>query len=177
MNIKLFLCRFHIPGWYKRRKLAALFEVTADAFAGKQMRPGARGYRSLLSDYAVYTRTGAARALENPESLSTIKSRLYHGAYRLGAELRRELGIKTRGDFQTAVRAVYKALEIDLSCDQAGGFTVRKCFFSRYYSGAVCAIVAALDRGLVAGLSNGGQMDFSERITENSPCCRGRITI
>jgi hypothetical protein len=177
MNTKLFLCRFHIPGRYKRGKLAALFEITAEAFAGRETRPVVRGYRSLLSDYALYTRNEAARALENPESLAAIRSRLYHGAYRLGAALRCELGVKTRGDFQTAVRAVYKALKIDLSFDQAGGFTVRKCFFSGYYSGVVCAIVSALDQGLVAGLSNGGQMDFSERITENSPCCRGRITI
>ena len=49
---------------------------------------------------------------------------------------------------------------------------IPKCFFSAYYSGPVCRVVAALDQGLAAGLSRGGRLTFVGRITEGNAACR-----
>jgi hypothetical protein len=176
MNLKLLVCQLYIPGFYKRAKLARLFQITAQAFTGNEIRPAAKRFDTLLTDYAVFTREQAAKALEKSVSLETIKFHLFNSACQMGTELRQELAIKNHRDFRIAARAIYKTLKIDFLCHHTGEFTITKCFFSNFYSGAVCAIMSSLDCGLIAGLSNGLRMNFAQRITENCPCCKGRIS-
>jgi hypothetical protein len=65
-------------------------------------------------------------------------------------------------------------LAIDLSLDAGGGVTVRRCSLADRYTPEVCRFMSAMDEGLVAGLC-GGRLAFSERLTEGSGRCRGRI--
>ena len=37
--------------------------------------------------------------------------------------------------------------------------------------------MSAMDRGLLAGLAGGGELAFSQRITEGHPCCRARFAL
>jgi hypothetical protein len=104
--------------------------------------------------------------------LAEIQRRLYDGAYRMGQELRRTFRVASTADALAAARVLYRALGIDLRAAPGGGITVRRCFFSRYYSGPVCQVIASLDEGLFAGLSDGGQLSFTQRITEGSDCCK-----
>jgi hypothetical protein len=175
MNLKLLVARWYIPGSYRKAKLAELDSITARAFAGEHAPAHDGNFNSLLSGFARSTAQRAAQATRKRGSLETLQSRLYAGAYRMGRELRRELGVKSGRDFRMAVRAIYRALRIDFSCGENGEFTVSRCFFSAYYNAEVCRIVSWLDAGLVAGLSGGLRMDFTRRITENSCCCKGRI--
>jgi hypothetical protein len=39
----------------------------------------------------------------------------------------------------------------------------------------VCALVSALDRGLLAGLTCGGELEFRQRITEGADSCRACV--
>jgi hypothetical protein len=34
-----------------------------------------------------------------------------------------------------------------------------------------------MDRGLLAGLASGGELAFTERITEGRPCCRAHLKL
>jgi len=52
---------------------------------------------------------------------------------------------------------------------------IKYCGFSRFYTGRVCRLISALDGGTFAGLSGGGKLEFSQRITEGHDCCRGRL--
>jgi hypothetical protein len=176
MRLKLFICQLYVPGFIKRAKLARLFKITAQAFTGHETRTTSQRFTMLLSAYAAFTQSQAAAALENPGSLETIKERLFNHAFKLGKELRHELAVKNHRDFRVAVRAIYRALKIDFACGPGGEFTITRCFFSNFYSGAVCAIISSLDAGLIAGLGNGLHMSFTGRITENCPCCQGRIS-
>jgi hypothetical protein len=57
-----------------------------------------------------------------------------------------------------------------------GDIVVRRCSFSRRYSAEVCRLMSRLDAGVLAGLAGGGELAFSERLTEGSDRCRARFT-
>jgi hypothetical protein len=73
-------------------------------------------------------------------------------------------------------RVLYRILDIDLQGDARGEVVISRCYFSRFYSAEVCRLMSAMDRGLFAGLSNGGELTFSSRITQGQPCCRAHFT-
>jgi hypothetical protein len=104
-----------------------------------------------------------------------IRRRLYEGAYRMGEGLRRAFRVTNTADAMAAARVLYRALGIDLRATTSGEITIHRCFFSQYYSGPVCQVIAALDEGLFAGLSGGGQLAFTRRITEGHGCCTAQF--
>jgi len=55
--------------------------------------------------------------------------------------------------------------------------TVKRCYFSQFYSGSVCDLISALDDGVFSGLSGGGRLVFSERLTEGNACCRAKLRL
>ena len=114
----------------------------------------------------------AMTADESGRDLAEVQRRLYDGAYRMGQELRRAFRVANTTDALAAARVLYRALGIDLRATPAGEVTVHRCFFSDYYSSPVCRVIASLDKGLFAGLSDGGQLSFTQRITEGSDCCK-----
>jgi hypothetical protein len=177
MNSRLFISQWYIPDSFKSKKLKKLFEITSYAFTGKVATPSARNYTALLTEYACFTKSQAEQLMANRLMSEAVRNALYESAYGMGTDLRHELGVKNDHEFRVAVRSVYRALKIDFSCDHCGRFMVRRCFFSTFYSGAVCEIIASLDQGLVAGLSGGKKMSFTSRITVQSPCCEGTISV
>jgi hypothetical protein len=72
-------------------------------------------------------------------------------------------------------RRLYGLLHIDFQGDFSGNITIKKCYFSSYYSKEICQLISALDEGIAAGLSGGGKLSFFQRITEGQPCCQGRL--
>jgi len=70
---------------------------------------------------------------------------------------------------------IYKMLKIEFHGDSHGDIVIKRCFFSTYYSSNVCHLISALDEGLLAGLSGGGQFSFSQRITEGYSVCRAYL--
>jgi hypothetical protein len=125
----------------------------------------------------------AARSSQKPLDAMTgvapdvveIRRRLYEGAYRMGEELRRAFRVTNTADAMAAARVLYRALGIDLRATPSGEITIHRCFFSQYYSSPVCQVIASLDEGLFAGLSGGGQLAFTRRITEGHGCCTAQF--
>jgi hypothetical protein len=107
--------------------------------------------------------------------LAEIRGRLYDGAYRMGQDLRRTFRVANIPDALAAARVLYRALGIDLQAAGGGEIVIRRCYFSQYYSSAVCQVIASLDEGLFAGLSNGGELAFYRRITAGYECCRAHF--
>jgi hypothetical protein len=64
---------------------------------------------------------------------------------------------------------------IDLRAHPSGHVVVSRCAFASSYSPQVCRLMSSLDAGLVAGLTRGGRLTFSERLTEGRPRCIARI--
>jgi hypothetical protein len=66
---------------------------------------------------------------------------------------------------------LYAVLGIRLE-GTSNGLTVTSCAFSRCYSPETCRVVSSLDAGFMAGLSAGGQLTFTQRMTEGFDRCQ-----
>jgi ferredoxin len=173
---RFLLMRVYVPAGVRRHELEELFGRTAAAF-GRPVPPArGRTVRTRLGEFARATSDWTESALAVGEELEAIEARLYRSARHLGRVYRARLGIASLADALTAARAIYRGLGIDLAGDpRTGGIVVRRCMFARFYSARVCGVISALDRGLLAGLTGGGELAFSERITEGSSCCRAAL--
>jgi hypothetical protein len=141
--------------------------VIASGFCEAISAPGNRGEIASSQEPLL-----AMTADESGRDLAEVQRRLYDGAYRIGQELGRTFRVANTADALAAARLLYRALGIDLRATPAGEVTVHRCFFSEFYSSPVCQVIASLDKGLFAGLSDGGQLSFTQRITEGSDCCK-----
>jgi hypothetical protein len=172
MNLLLAALQLHTPERLRRRKLAQLVAVTADAFDCPAPRfDGFTGEESLRA-YAEFTRARGDEALAAGRDLALIHDRLFAGAFRIGSELRRQLRLTTMSEVMAAARVLYRGLGIDFRGTPDGDVVIARCFFSDFYSSDVCRMISALDDGFMAGLAGGGRLIFLRRITEGHDCCR-----
>lgn len=139
--------------------------VTAKAM-GAPFRPG----WPALPAYAAFTKA-QMESLSEAE-LPAVRERMYRTARRLGTLLRRLLFIRSQERARRVVFWLYRSIGITLDGSCPGTVTVRRCFFSAYYTPEMCWIMSAMDRGIFAGLFGGGELTFEARITEGCPCCR-----
>lgn len=172
MSLLLSLARVYLPAPFARRRLSRLVAATADAF--QRPAPDIRGlsYRESLNAFAVFSRDCAEACLDLPGGHDEVRSRLFDAARAIGQELRRDFRVTTGQDVGSALRIAYQALGIAFEGSGYGEVVITRCLFSSYYSGPICRIMEALDQGLACGLSNGGRLTFTCRVTEASPVCR-----
>jgi len=130
-----------------------------------------------MERYARCTAEQAEAALRQGDDLPGLQARLYENAYRLGRLPGRLLRVQGVDDTMTLGRFLYGILDIDFEGSANGEITIDRCYFSNYYSPEVCRLMSAMDRGLLAGLAGGGDLAFSQRITEGHACCRARFTM
>ena len=167
------IMQLYIPEFIKRKKLKDLFRLTADAFQVELPELKGISYNDCLSKYALFTKEQAEVYLKSGLPLEEVKQRLYQKSLAFGKKLRKSLHITAWEDAVKVLEVIYKLIEIDLNYGRQGEIIVRKCFFSRYYSGEVCRLISYLDEGLAEGLSGGGRLCINQRITEGCCCCKG----
>jgi hypothetical protein len=129
----------------------------------------------MLEAYAVFTAKKAGWIAPDSPDWHAARDRLYENAHLLGSRLRKVFRLRDHRDVIEMTRLLYKMLGIDFAGRPEGQFIIRSCFFSRFYSGQVCRLISSLDEGAAAGISGGGRLEFSGRITEGRDCCRGRF--
>jgi hypothetical protein len=168
----------------RRKGLEALFGRTAAAFGAQVPPPSRRGVPSRLRQFALFTRRQAEQALHGWEEESSrdprgdrvaLERRLYRAAYALGAGFRSRLRLSSSAGAMAAARLIYRGLGIDFRGFPNGEVIIRRCAFAPLYTPQVCELVSALDRGLLSGLTDGGQLQFCQRITEGAACCLARL--
>ena len=172
MNILLSLAGIYLPPSFAKRRLVHLVGVTAEAF--QSPAPDFRGlsYRESLTAFAVFSRDRAESCLRLPGVSDAVRGRLFDAGLALGQDLRREFRVATAQDVTSVLIISYTALGIKFECTCYGEVVIPRCLYSAYYSGPMCRIMEALDHGLVCGLSRGGRLTFTGRITEGCPACR-----
>ncbi len=154
MSLRLLLIERHLPGAIRRRMLRELIRVTAD------------GFRVPLPEIPHGSNDDA----------EAIRGRLFRGAREMGRTFRRGAGIRTVGEAERALRLIYRAIGIELDADLASGeLTVSRCAFSDLYTPDICRFVAALDAGIVEGITAGTTVVFTERITAGAARCRAAL--
>jgi hypothetical protein len=175
LNLLLGLAGVYLPAPYAKRRLGQLVAVTAAAF--QCPAPDIRGlsYDKSLTAFAVFSRDRAESCLRLPGAAATARDRLFSAAQAMGQDLRREFRVATERDVVSALRICYQALGIKFEGAGYGEVVIPRCLFSSYYSGPVCRVMQALDQGIASGLSRGGRLTFTGRITEGNPCCRANL--
>jgi hypothetical protein len=171
-NLRLLAARMILPLGARRREIERLFARTAAAFGSPVPPPRARGAAGRLREYACFTRDSAEEALEGRGNLPALESRLFGAALALGSGYRLRLKVRGTRDAMAAARLIYRGLGIDFRGSAEGNVVIRRCAFAPVYTPRICALVSALDRGLLAGLAGGGVLEFRQRITEGADSCR-----
>jgi hypothetical protein len=177
MNILLKILPHNLPAFIREEILAELFEATADAFECPAPAHDHLSYDACLWTYAQFTREQAEKALQSGRDVPAIKTQLYQNAYLLGGKLRKWLGVDTMEEVMELGQILYRAIGVEIEGDTRGDVTVKGCYFSQFYSGPVCDLISALDDGVFSGLSGGGRLAFSERLTEGRECCRAKLQL
>jgi hypothetical protein len=177
MNILLQLLPHTLPAFIREEILEELFEATAAAFECPVPALDHLSYDEYLCAYALFTREQAEKALQSGRDVAAIKAQLYENAYPLGEKLRKWFGVDTMAEVMELGQILYRALGVEFQGDPQGNVTVNRCYFSQFYSGLVCDLISALDDGVFSGLSGGGRLLFSQRLTEGQPCCRAKLQV
>lgn len=157
--------RRRTPTWFVSIELQILLELTARAYR----MPG-RGIwflpaKRALREYASFT----VRCMESGKKGA---EKLYPSAYALGKWIRWVTGFKQPEDLRQLIFWLYRNIGIDMRGKLPGELIISRCYFSRYYTPEQCALMSNVDAGVIAGLVGGGELVFTERITEGCGRCR-----
>ena len=174
MGIALTIAERYVPPGVKRRELEKLFRATADAFQATNPSTEGMTFVAALRTYGEFTRDQSDRWLRQGQT-EDLQARLFANAFRIGEEYRHRFNLDNVEKVMRMSRAVYRLIGIDFHGKADGDVIVNRCFFSTHYSSDVCRLVSSLDEGLLAGLSGGGRLRFSTRITEGYGCCRAHL--
>jgi hypothetical protein len=177
MNLRLLALKIHIPRFVKKKKLDELFQLTALAFGCEVPKRRGRSFNERLESYALFTRGEAEKCLLEGENLPEVQTRLFQNASQLGRKIRKMFCLRSPDDIMEMSRILYRILGIDFEGRACGDVTIHRCFFSNYYTPRICRLISSLDEGLAAGLSEGGRLSFTQRITENHDCCKARLIL
>jgi hypothetical protein len=176
MNLLVSALEIYTPNIVKKRALTQLFNHTAASFEVKVPPLAGLDLEECLAEYARFAQTHAEQRLRDGREVKVVAQRLYQNAVEMSQPYGRLLRLGTVADVMAIGRVLYRILNIDLQGDARGEVVINRCYFSHFYSARVCRLMSAMDRGLFAGLSNGGELSFSSRITEGQPCCRARFS-
>jgi hypothetical protein len=161
------------PNFIKKMILYRLITISAKALQCPVPDIKGLSAHQLLESYAIFTGNAIKERLSRNEACSELQTKLYQNAFQGGQQLRHSFGLTDSKDAIRMMRFLYRMIEIKMEyVSQDEEIVISQCFFSRYYSGDVCKTMEFLDRGLAAGLSGGGTLEFYERITDNCEFCR-----
>jgi hypothetical protein len=177
MNSLFWLLKAYTPVSVKNHKLRELAYITGNAFGTAAPDLNSHLFETNLKVYAMFTKSAGERAIANGQNIENIKQSLFRGARQMGQELQTKLRPKSRDEIISLICLIYKILQIDFAVVDGGEITVNRCFFSNYYSKETCTLISALDKGMVAGISNGWQLEFTQQLTEGFACCKGNLKI
>lgn len=154
---------------FQRIELQLLMNLTARALGQRPERLWTRANASALKAYAEYTLRHLQKGADE-----RLLQRMNDEAYRTGRMLRRLFFIRNAAAAERLVAALYRNIGISLSFSGDRHLCFHRCYFSAYYTPAVCHAASALDDGIIRGIT--GQHDsrlcFAQRITEGCDCCK-----
>jgi hypothetical protein len=174
MNWRLMLLE-NMPGLFKRRKLKELVLFTARAFSARPPDVLHFSFARILHEFAVFTGKEAKAAIA-AQNEGIVAERLFTEASAFAANLRKLAHLASHHESLRLLKILYQLIGIDM-CIAGHEIRITCCYFSQFYSPDICRLISSLDAGIVHGLTSGGQLTFSKRITEGHACCQGLILL
>ncbi len=153
-------------------EIRILMRQTAEVFGEKAPKTAGLSAAGLLKSYAQFTADAAAHALQSGRDLHALDQELYAMAFRLGNRLRRWMAPKNEQECMAVLILLYRNIGIAIREEPVGRICVQQCYFSAFYTPEICSVISAADRGIFAGVCQGGTLSFTERITEGHTVCR-----
>ncbi|MBO5995259.1 MAG: hypothetical protein J6Q41_07080 [Firmicutes bacterium] len=153
------------PGWLAVMEIQILLNITAKGFDVPGKRVIGLSREKALRAYAEFTRDCMNMEYAEPE-------KLYQEAYKAGERIRRFTGFSSREDLERLVFYLYKNIYISMKGELPGEITVTDCYFGHVYSAEQCELMSNVDSGIIAGIFGGGELEFTERISEGCGRCR-----
>jgi hypothetical protein len=175
MGLLVSVLQLHTPEFIRKMALMQLCKFTAAAFNADVPRLANLNSEECLARYARFAATQAGQRMHEGREIATLEKRLYDNAFEMGKQQRPWFRPRNMQEMMTVGRVLYRMLQIDFQGDANGDVLIASCYFSCFYSCEVCQLMSSMDRGLFGGLSNGGQLTFTARITEGQTCCRGHF--
>ena len=154
----------HTPDVLCRLEAQILTNLAAHGFGMPVCRVWHLPAPEALRAYAAYTVECMTETKADPK-------RLYDSALRLGKRLHRITGFTEQEDIQRLIFYLYRNIRITMHGALPGEITVSSCYFSGFYSPEQCRLMSHVDAGIMAGLSGGGDLRFTQRLTEGCGQC------
>lgn len=164
-----------LPGPLRSIGIQVLCSTFARVFDVQAPRVAALPANRALWAFREFSAACMEEALASPEYAAARRAQLGEQARKLGAQVRHVLR-PADGELPRVIRALYAAIEIDVTASREGTFTFRRCFFAGRYTPALCAFMSAFDSGFVGGLYGAGELAFDTRITAGAPCCHACLS-
>ncbi|MBQ7441633.1 MAG: hypothetical protein IJV52_09025 [Prevotella sp.] len=155
---------------FRRIQLQLLMNLTTRAFGKPAVRTWTMTNDKALQVYAEYTRDHLRDGVSEQ-----LLQRMSEEAYRMGKRLRVLFCLRNPERTMRYITALYWNIGIELTGEVPGRLCFKRCFFSRYYTPAVCLAASALDEGIIRGLAGVGSLTFQQRITEGKDCCKAKF--
>ncbi|MCC8015730.1 MAG: hypothetical protein LIO87_11165 [Eubacterium sp.] len=157
-------------------EIRILMRQTAKAFGVRPPKTCGISGKEMLKLYARFTASEAMRLIQNGYDTDILQQKLYNMAYNLGSRLRQWLKPKNKQECFAVIKLLYNNIGIVINEEALGQFRIEKCFFSACYTPEICAVISAADKGIFAGIYNGGRLNFCHRITEGYNECLANFT-
>lgn len=170
MNLILRMLQTYTPRFLRRNELENLFQITASAFGRESPEGTGLSFEQRLEQYARFTDDEAMKSLHTSDQIAR-RDALFQAGFATGERLRKMCRVSTVGEAKEAMRLLYGAIGIRIRFIAEGELIADRCFFSDFYSPETCRVISALDAGVYAGLSEGGRLRFTGRITEGFDNC------
>ena len=170
----------HTPPFVISFELQVLISITARAFDQKGRAVWYLPAGKALERYAKFSAECMQRVLRadlpggDRGAGAECGRRLYRYAFAAGRRIRTLTGFTEREDLERLVFYLYRNINIVMSGSIPGEIRVSACFFSRYYTKRMCALMSNLDSGIAAGVCGrkfGSRLLFNARITEGDGRC------
>ncbi|MBN1425742.1 hypothetical protein JXA88_14415 [Candidatus Fermentibacteria bacterium] len=172
MNVGIHVLNWIPPPLLRRWAVLELSRVVARASG--ESPPSFSAPDGPCAQFALFSRDLAARAIASGAT-HDFASCLRQGARDLGMRWRGRLNIHDVSDGMAAAQALYRLIGIDFRADSQGRIEIVRCALSAVYSPEICAVMSAMDEGILAGLAGEGSLSFACRITEGHPACMARF--
>lgn len=154
---------------FRRLELQLLMNLTARALGHPPQRLWALSHAKALQAYAEFTYHHLRKGADEQ-----LLQRMNDEAYRMGRMLRRLFFIRNEAAAKRLIVTLYRNIGISLSFSDSQQLCFHRCYFSAYYTPAVCLAASALDDGIIRGITgrSTSHLCFSQRITEGCNCCK-----
>ena len=121
-------------------------------------------------------------AMGEAEAVREGRRRMGPVGERLGAEARVRFSVDdSMEDLIAAAELLYRVLGIEFETEEVGDGSVTlhigRCGLSGGYEGVTCTLMSAADEGMIRGLNPRAELEFRDRMTEDSDECIARIEL